>query len=338
MSEFVPTVGITLGDPAGIGTEITLRAIDELQSEGEFIPVLFGSREVVDRELEILNMSLPIHQINDGDPIPVDTDKVVLVATSGPEALVPYGAVAPEGGEAAVVAVRSAVRYCLDGEISAICTAPLNKESMKLAGYTFDGHTEMLAEYSNAPSVSMLLIGRQLRVAHLTTHTALRRVPDLITPQRMRSVITIANEAMKNYGIDSPRIAVAGLNPHAGENGLFGSEEIDVMRPVLQEMADSGINVRGPVSGDSVFIDCMNGKYDIVVVAFHDQGHIPVKLVERDFAVNVSGGLPIIRTSVDHGTAFDIAGKGIASFVNMKEALLMAARLAKGAAQVRQPT
>ncbi len=201
---------------------------------------------------------------------------------------------------------------------------------MRNAGFHYDGHTELLAELTGCSSVSMLLIGNQLRVAHLTTHSALRTVSDKITEERLCEVIRIAFEAMRNYGFASPRIAVAGINPHCGENGLFGDEEIKLMRPVIESIAATGIDVRGPISPDAVFIEAMADKYDIVVVAYHDQGHIPVKLIERDHAVNVSGGLPIIRTSVDHGTAFDIAGKGIAAIVNMKAAITMAAKMAVG--------
>jgi len=200
---------------------------------------------------------------------------------------------------------------------------------MRLAGYTFDGHTEMLAEFTGTTDVTMLLIGERLRVAHLTTHTAIRGVPDKVTPERLRFVIRAAEQMVRLCGIAAPRIAVAGLNPHAGEHGLFGDEEDVTMRPVIDELRRFGVDVHGPVSGDAVFIDALNGQWDLVVAAYHDQGHIPVKLIERDHAVNVTGGLPIIRTSVDHGTAFDIAGRGTASAVNMKAALRLAAQLSR---------
>jgi 4-hydroxythreonine-4-phosphate dehydrogenase len=333
MSQFIPVVGITLGDPAGIGTEISLRAITDPAREKNFTPVLFGSPEVISRDLSKYQIDWKMRVVTIDDEISATEGEILVVATSGVEALIPYGQVTPAGGHAAVAAVKTAVEFCQQGKINAICTAPLNKESMREAGYHFDGHTEMLAEYTSTPSVSMLLIGRQLRVAHVTTHTSIRQVPDKITKERLKSVILIANEAMRNYGIKNPRIAVAGLNPHSGENGLFGDEENLVMRPVLAEMVALGLDVRGPASPDSVFIDSMSDKHDIVVVAYHDQGHIPVKLIERDFAVNVSGGLPIIRTSVDHGTAFDIAGLGIATYVNMNAAIAMASRLAIGVKQ-----
>jgi 4-hydroxythreonine-4-phosphate dehydrogenase len=331
MTQFIPIVGITLGDPAGIGTEIALKAISDPAREKNYKAVLFGSPEVVARDIDNYKIDRKLRIVGLEDDLTATDNEILVVATSGAESLIPYGEVLPAGGHAAVSAVKTAVEFAQNKKIDAICTAPLNKESMRNAGYHFDGHTEMLADYTGTSSVSMLLIGRQLRVAHVTTHTSFRNVPDKITKERLTSVILIAHEAMRNYGIPNPRIAVAGLNPHSGENGLFGDEENLVMRPVIAEMVARGLDIKGPVSPDSVFIDTISGHFDIVVVAYHDQGHIPVKLIERDFAVNVSGGLPIIRTSVDHGTAFDIAGKGIATYVNMNEALAMASRLAIGA-------
>jgi 4-hydroxythreonine-4-phosphate dehydrogenase len=333
MTKIIPTIGITLGDPAGIGTEIALKSIMELKSSNEFTPLLFGSSQVVLRDMSQLKIKADLRSVTWDDSIEPTENEILIVETSGPEALIPYGEVSAAGGRAAVTALKAAVEFCQEGKVNAICTTPLNKESVKQAGYNYDGHTEMLAEFTNTDSVSMLLIGRQIRVAHLSTHTSIQNVPSKITKERLRSVILIANDAMRAYGIESPRIVVAGLNPHSGENGLFGDEEILIMRPVIAEMLAEGFNVQGPASPDSVFIDSMNNRHDIVIVAYHDQGHIPVKLIERDFAVNVTGGLPIIRTSVDHGTAFDIAGKGCASFVNMNEALAMAAKLAVGSKQ-----
>lgn len=331
MTQAKPIIGISLGDPAGIGTEVALKAIIASEKAEHYVPLLFGSPEVITRELELNKLHHKLKLVAGDDDMTPGADEILVVATSGAEALIPYGQVSPAGGLAAVAAIKKAVEFCLANKIHAICTAPLNKESMRGAGFKFDGHTELLAELTSTSSVSMLLIGRKLRVAHVTTHTPMRTVSDKITKERLKSVILIAEQAMQNYGIANPRIVVAGLNPHSGENGLFGDEEILVMRPVISELFELGVNVSGPASPDSVFIDSMSDKHDIVVVAYHDQGHIPVKLIERDFAVNVTGGLPIIRTSVDHGTAFDIAGKGIASYLNMGEAIAMALRMAIGA-------
>ncbi len=330
LQRFIPRIGITLGDPAGIGTEIAVRTLADSSIYQLCHPILFGSPDVVSRELKQLGSSSTLKVVSPMDEVSGTAAEVLVVETSGAEALVPYGQISEAGGEAAVKSIKAAVTAALAGEIDAITTAPLNKESMRNAGFHYDGHTELLAELTGCSSVSMLLIGNQLRVAHLTTHSALRTVSGKITEERLREVIRIAFEAMRNYGFENPRIAVAGINPHCGENGLFGDEEIKLMRPVIDSIAATGIDVRGPISPDAVFIEAMANKYDIVVVAYHDQGHIPVKLIERDHAVNVSGGLPIIRTSVDHGTAFDIAGKGIADIVNMKAAIAMAAKMAVG--------
>ena len=330
-SASLPRIGITIGDPAGIGPEIAVRILADSTVQSICIPVLVGSPDVVARETSKYAPGTQLAEVNLDELVAPEAGTILVLPTGGPEDLVEYGHVDPSGGRAAVEAVRAAVRETIDGRLDAICTAPLNKESMRLAGYPFDGHTEMLAKFTGASLVSMLLLGEQLRVAHLTTHIALRDVPSRITEDRLFAVVRIADQALRRLGIESPRIAIAGLNPHSGENGLFGTEERDVMVPAVTALRRQGFDVRGPVPPDVVFIQAMDGKHDLVVVAYHDQGHIPVKLIERDRAVNFTGGLPIIRTSVDHGTAFDIAGKGVATTVNMGAALLMAARFARSA-------
>jgi 4-hydroxythreonine-4-phosphate dehydrogenase len=326
-------IGLTLGDPAGIGTEIALAALRDPETREASEIILFGSPGVVRREIERQGLPLRVVEITLEDEFNLDGDEIGVVPSSYDEALVPYGEISAEGGHAAVRAVLAAIAAAKLGLIDAICTAPLNKESMRIAGYQFDGHTELLAEHTGVRDVSMLLMGRQLRVAHVTTHTAIGKVSEKITAERLTKVIDIAHSTMLEYGFESPRVAVAGLNPHAGEHGLFGDEEDIVMRPVIERFQARGLSVVGPISPDAVFIDALAGRYDIVIAAYHDQGHIPVKLVEREHAVNVTGGLPIIRTSVDHGTAFDIAGLGVADDRNMRAALAMATRLAKGRTQ-----
>jgi 4-phospho-D-threonate 3-dehydrogenase / 4-phospho-D-erythronate 3-dehydrogenase len=227
---------------------------------------------------------------------------MVVQQTASPDAAAaPRGQVSPAGGEAAVSAVRAAAELALAGRVDALATGPLNKASMRAAGYQWAGHTELLADVCGAGEVSMLLLGERLRVAHVTTHVALERVPELVTGERIRSVVRIAVDAMRRLGRERPRIAVAGLNPHAGEGGMFGDQEQEVVAPAIEALREEGVDVVGPIAGDAVFVE-MERRYDIVVVMYHDQGHIPIKLVERDDAVNVTGGLPIVRTSVDHGT------------------------------------
>ena len=247
----------------------------------------------------------------------------------------PYGEVSAEGGELAVAAVRAATRAALAGRIDALATAPLNKASMRRAGYTHAGHTELLADLCDGPEVSMLLVGPQLRVAHMTTHIALEEVPSRITAERLETVVGIATELLGRLGISAPRLAVAGLNPHAGEGGLFGEQERRVLGPAIERLRAGGADVSGPLPGDTVFGAARAGRYDLVIAMYHDQGHIPIKLLHADDAVNVTGGLPIIRTSVDHGTAFDIAGQDKARSASMQAALCMAA-VARGAGVSRR--
>jgi len=324
----LPRIGLTLGDPAGIGPEIAVRVLSDPRVREVCTPILVGSPQVVAREVQAHAPALRIVETSLKGDVPLEPDTVLVMPTGGSDDVVPYGRVNPKGGHAAVEAVRLAVAATLDGRLGGICTAPLNKESMRAAGYAYDGHTEMLAEFTHCGSVSMLLMGDVLRVAHVSTHTALADVPAKMTAQRLTAVVRIAHDALLSLGIAAPRIAVAGLNPHSGENGLFGTEEQRVMVPTIAALREQGFDLRGPVSPDAVFLEAMAGRHDLVVVAYHDQGHIPVKLVERDVAVNVTGGLPIVRTSVDHGTAFDIAGQGVASLVNMGAALVLAARMA----------
>ena len=323
-----PLVAVTMGDPAGVGPEVALKALAEPEVHELCRPVVFGSAAVLAREAELLEIEVELAadaalERDDASPA-----RVVVYETAATEAVeAPRGEVSRAGGEAAVSAVRAATELALEGRVHALATGPLNKESMRTAGYRWAGHTELLADLCGVDDVAMLLIGKRLRVAHVTTHVALERVPGLVTEARLRSVARIAHEAMRRLGIGAPRIGVAGLNPHAGEGGMFGDEEERVVAPTIAALREQGLDVSGPVAGDAVFID-MERRFDIVVVMYHDQGHIPIKLLERDDAVNVTGGLPIVRTSVDHGTAFDIAGQGIASERSMIAALRMAALLA----------
>ena len=323
-----PVIAVTMGDPAGIGPEVVLRALADESADSMCYPVVFGSAAVLKREIDSHQLDLRIVSVDSAHIHPTERGVIQLVETSGDEALVPYGEVSVAGGEAAVAAVIAAADLAVRGVVDGICTAPLNKESMRSAGYHFDGHTELLAEVTGSGPVSMLLLGDRLRVAHMTTHRSLSSVSQAITAERIATVVKIAHEAMQSLGFNEPRIAVAGINPHSGENGLFGDEEMTVMAPAIAALVAEGYRVSGPASPDSVFIDMLSGRYDIVVAAYHDQGHIPVKLLERNRAVNVTGGLPIIRASVDHGTGFDIAGQGVADIENMLAALAVAAAMA----------
>ena len=324
----MPTLGITIGDAAGIGPEIILRALGDERLYERCRPVVFGSRSLLEREIDHLGLGLTA--VDGGVPVAEKASPTcVVVHEVGDTAdeAIRHGELSARAGELAVAAVRAAVAEALDDRISAIVTAPLNKEAMWAAGHHYDGHTGLLSELCGGREVVMLLVGDRLRVAHATTHVALRDVPDMITKARVEAVVRIAAETTEAMGLPVPRIAVAGLNPHAGEGGIFGDEEQRVVLPAILACREAGYDVVGPVPPDSVFGDAVAGRYDVVVAMYHDQGHVPVKLLEFDRAVNVTGGLPIIRTSVDHGTAFDIAGQGIARLENMEAAIDLAVKM-----------
>ncbi len=325
----LPIVGLTAGDPAGIGPELALRVLAQAATHETCRPVIYGSRAALARDLAWLGLEAELVDVTDtGVPERTRPDRILVhdVDRTGDDA-VEVGVVSAIAGELAVRGVRAAVADALRGDIHAICTAPLNKESMWRAGHEYDGHTGLLTELCDGAQASMLLVGDRLRVAHVTTHVAFEDVPSRLSVERIHRVIAIAGEALRSLGIAEPRIAVAGLNPHAGEHGLFGGQEGTVIEPAIAAARADGWDVRGPVSPDAVFIQMLEDRHDIVIAMYHDQGHIPIKIIEFDRAVNVSGGLPIVRTSVDHGTAFDIAGTGIARTENMEVALALAARM-----------
>ena len=234
---------------------------------------------------------------------------------------------AATGGAAAYGAIEAAIKLALAGEIDAVVTAPLNKEALNLAGYHYSGHTEILAHLCGVKDVGMMLVARNLRVAHVTTHVSLRRAIDLVTRERVLTVLRMANEAIRGMGIAAPHLAVAGLNPHAGEGGLFGDEEIKEIVPAIEAARAEGIKITGPLPPDTAFLRTLNGQFDGALAMYHDQGHIPVKMAAFEEGVNVTLGLPIIRTSVDHGTVFGKAGKGTASPRSLIEAIKLAVRM-----------
>ncbi len=246
---------------------------------------------------------------------------------------VSFGRLDARYGAAAVEYVRIATEMCLGGQAAAMVTAPLNKEAVALSGMTFSGHTEYIAGLCGASESRMLLASERLSTIHVTTHLPLRAACELDTGRILRT-IQLGHEAMRLLGFDAPRIAVCGLNPHAGEHGLFGREE-RFITPAIEAARSSGIQCSGPHAGDTVFLQALRGAYDLVVAMYHDQGHIPMKLIDFEGTVNISLGLPIIRTSVDHGTAFDIAGKNLADPRSLKQAMRMAARMATRRATLR---
>jgi 4-hydroxythreonine-4-phosphate dehydrogenase len=290
-----PRVGITVGDPAGIGPEIARVAARHPDVVAVCEPVLYGP--TADEELSAF----------------------------------PCGQVSAAGGQAAYSAILRAVSDALDGRIHAMATAPLNKASFAAAELPWKGHTDLLAHLTNAPRGVMMFYSDALRVVLATVHVPLASVPAALTRPLLEDVISLTAAELPRFGMTDPRIAVAGLNPHAGENGLIGTEDEEVVRPAVDTCAGRGIKVQGPFPADTIFIRAMRGEFDVVIACYHDQGLIPVKMAAFGKAVNVTLGLPIIRTSVDHGTAFDIARTGTADPSSMIAAVTLAARLAAGA-------
>ncbi len=285
-----PIVAITAGDPAGIGPEIAGKAAEDPRVTAVCEPVIYGP------------------------PAGSRFEPGVLSA---------------EAGRAAYDAICSAVRDTLDGRVSAIATAPINKLGFARAGLRWKGHTDLLADLTRAPRVAMMFWSEPLKVVLATVHVPLVEVPRLLTRTLLGEIIDLAARELPRFGIARPRLALAGLNPHAGEEGLLGSEEAEVLQPAVKDARGRGVAIEGPFPGDTIFGRAVRGEFDAVIACYHDQGLIPVKLLAFGRAVNVTLGLPIVRTSVDHGTAFDIAGKGIADPSSMVEAVLLAARLSK---------
>jgi 4-phospho-D-threonate 3-dehydrogenase / 4-phospho-D-erythronate 3-dehydrogenase len=332
-------LAITMGDPAGIGPEIIVKAAAGLLPRieaGQLALLVIGSNAALEQARARFASEIAIHEVTEADA----NWPSVCAMQAGPEGdPIRPGTLSADGGRFAFQAVERGVRLALAGRVGGIVTAPLNKEALNKAGYHYPGHTEMLAELTGVKGSCMMLAHGNMRVSHLTTHIALEDVPKRATADRLRRVIELTHDAVLRLGAGRARIAVAALNPHAGEGGLFGRHDIDVAAPVIAEAVAAGRDVVGPVPGDTVFVKLRAGQYDAVIANYHDQGHIPVKLLgfEVDPAtgkwndlsgVNITLGLPIIRTSVDHGTAFDIAGKGIANEHSLVEAIEYAERLA----------
>ena len=323
-NETVRPVAITLGDPAGVGPEVIVRALAALPAQERGSLVVVGSGDVLRRAARVTGIDLPI--VGRGNPTP---DAILVDEVDVPGLEAKFGKLHPSCGEAAFRYIERAVRLTEAGETAGIVTAPINKEALNRAGHHYDGHTGMLAALTGARASFMLLASERLKIIHVSTHVSLKEAIERAKPPRILATIRAGNEHLKRIGYAAPRSAVAGINPHCGENGLFGDEDDRFIAPAVAEARAEGIDVSGPISADTVYYRAHSGAFDLVVAQYHDQGHIPMKLVAFDTAVNVSLGLPIDRTSVDHGTAFDIAGTGKANHVNMLEAIAYARRLAR---------
>jgi 4-hydroxythreonine-4-phosphate dehydrogenase len=324
------TIGITMGDPSGIGPEIILKSFEKPSIRKNKI-VVIGDYIIMQAMYDILKIkSYTLRKILNVNECEYNPETLnILDLESGDVMEFRRGVVHAVSGKIAFEAIRKAVALANKNEIYSIVTAPLNKEALHLAGFKYPGHTEILADLTNTKDYAMLLYDKKLAVIHVSTHVSLLEAITGLKQERIEKVIVIANDIMKRLCPGEPRIAVAGLNPHSGENGLFGKEEIEKIIPAIKKMQEKNINVDGPCPPDTVFLQAVKGKFDIVVAMYHDQGHIPLKLLGFDSGVNVTVGLPFIRTSVDHGTAFDIAWKGIANENSMVEAIKLAKKLSQ---------
>ncbi len=321
-----PIVLITLGDPTGVGPEVIVKSVGQAALRERLRPLVVGDSRRLRQAVKLTGVELAVRTVHQPEdalfaPGAIDCLDLDIVPSD-----LPFGKLAAAGGEAAYRFIVRAVEVAQGGFAGAICTAPLNKEALHAAGHRYPGHTEMLADLSGTPEVSMLLVAPRLRVIHVTTHIGLLDAVRKIEPGLVERTIRRGNELLVRAGIARPRIAVCGINPHAGEGGLFGhGEEAEKIVPAVVACVAGGLDVQGPLPADTLFFRARRGDFDLVVAMYHDQGHGPVKVLGLEAGVNVTVGLPFVRTSVDHGTAFDIAGTGRADAGSMVAALELAA-------------
>jgi len=338
-----PLLAVTMGDAAGIGPEIIAKALSLDEVYDACRPLVVGDASAMEMGVEVARLSLKINRVESPEEGHYQRGTIDIISLDNvdTDALV-MGKAQAMAGRASVEFVMKAAGMAMKDEVDGIVTAPLNKEAMHMAGFGYPGHTELLAEIGRTQDYAMMLLAGGLRVVHVTTHVSLREVPDLITKDRVFKKVRVAHEAMRSLGFERPKIGVAGLNPHSGEGGLFGREEIEVITPAIEQAKQAGMIVDGPVPPDTVFAKALGGVYDVVVAMYHDQGHIPVKLQgfhldeatgkwEDVSGVNMTVGLPFIRTSVDHGTAYGKAGRrdGTANPESLIDAIKIAAQMAE---------
>ena len=346
MVNYRPLVGISVGDPAGIGPEITAKALSLPEIYSLCRPLVVGEAETMKDAIRFSGLDLKTRSVQSPE------DGIYQVGTIDIFDLrnidgrsIRYKRVSSETGKASFEYVKKVIDLAMNKEVDATVTGPINKEAINLAGFHYAGHTEIYADFTHTKDYAMMLLHGNFRVIHVSTHVSLREACERVKRDRVYRVIRIGFETLKRLGVDPPRIGVAGLNPHAGESGLFGREEIEEIEPAVKEAREEGLAVEGPVPPDTVFSKMQGGQYDLVVVMYHDQGHIPTKLLGFQYdektktwgsisGINITCGLPIIRVSVDHGTAFGKAGEGRANPESMIQALQIAARLA---ARTREP-
>ncbi len=334
-----PFIGISMGDPAGIGPEIIVKALAKRSVYKQCKPLVVGDAGVIRQAVDFLNSTLKVNAISNIRDAKSKYGTIDVFDLANFSLDVVYGKVSAQAGKAAFESIVKVIELAISGEVDATVTAPINKEAINVAGFHFSGHTEIYAHYTETKKYAMLLVHNNLRVIHVSTHVSLRQACDLAQKDRIIEVTRLLYDACRDFGIDEPKLAVAGLNPHSGDNGLFGWEEEKEIIPAIKELQSEGFTVEGPVPPDTLFSKAIGGMYDGCVAMYHDQGHIPFKVVGFNWSktkkrlevegVNITLGLPIIRVSVDHGTAFEIAGKGIASEKAMLTSIDYAIRMTK---------
>lgn len=330
LNEFPPRIGITIGDVAGIGPEITLKALIDNSLREVCLPIIIGDASFLNQLAIDLGLSVEFAVFNEIEEIPQNSDKLICLDLANINAEIKAGIESGVTGKASAEYIEKAVQLCLENKIDAIATAPISKKALSLAGYSFPGHTEMLAKLTDTKDFAMSFFAGELRVVLLSTHVSLVDAISLVKTDKLVELIKFTNKSLKKLLNKEIKIAVAGLNPHASEGGMFGNEEAEQIIPSIEECRKTfGIDVLGPFSPDTIFLRGFRGEFDAVISCYHDQATIAVKCLSFGESVNVTLGLPLIRTSVDHGTAFDIAGKNIADCSSMKTAIKLAANLVK---------
>ena len=326
-----PAIAITMGDPCGIGPEVVVKALADPRVYASCRPLVIGNTFAMRQAVQATGLPLEIKET--GDPVAAGRNPAVVdvvdIHNLNPEDIT-VGQISVPCGKAAMEWVTKAGELALAGIVDGIATAPLNKEAASLAGFQSIGHTELLQELAGAKTVPTMLLSKNLRVVHLTTHRSLRVACDYVKQERILEFLQLTHDTFVKWGFPRPRLAAAGLNPHNSDGGLLGNEEAEEIAPAVNAARERGIDAVGPIPADSVFPQAIEGRYDVVLAMFHDQGHIPVKVYGFEESVTANLGLPFVRTSVDHGTAFDIAGQGIAQHVSMLESIRLAVELARG--------
>ena len=329
----LPRIGITMGDPAGIGPEVVLKAVAEDEIRRVCVPVIIGDAQALAHTARTLDLQSGYDIIRTEETFPEQLSEPVIYHLDNITGFIEPGIESGAAGKAAAGYIEAAVELCAAGSIDAMATAPINKRALFLGGYSFPGHTEFLAHLTGAEEYAMAFVAANLRVVLISTHVPLAEAIRLVERDRILKTISLTNRELQRWGIERPRLAVAALNPHGAEGGLFGVEEASEIVPAIESARRDDINVQGPFSADTVFLRASRGEFDSVIACYHDQAMIPVKCLSFGEAVNVTLGLPFIRTSVDHGTAFDIAGKGLAEHSSMVAAIKLAAELSTKAGE-----